>query len=105
MRILPVVLVALAAASPPVARVLSAQSASVYTAVQAERGRQVYGTHCASCHGTDLQGGVGPALAGAAFLHKWGEKGARSLFTVTRTSMPRPAVGSLSAEAYAEVFA
>jgi alcohol dehydrogenase (cytochrome c) len=105
MRILPVVLVALAAASPPVARVLSAQNASVFTAAQAERGRRVYGTHCASCHGSDLQGGVGPALAGAAFLHKWSGKGARSLFTVTRTSMPRPAVGSLSAEAYAEVFA
>lgn len=53
----------------------------------------------------DLEGGVGPALAGAAFLHKWSARGARALFSVTRTSMPRPAVGSLSPEAYADVFA
>jgi len=101
MRILLTALAALSAVSPR----LSAQQASVYDAAQAERGRRIYGTHCASCHGTDLDGGVGPVLAGAAFLHKWSEKGARSLFTVTRTSMPRPAVGSLSAEAYADVFA
>ncbi len=84
---------------------LPARAQSTYTTDQADAGRGVYATYCANCHGGDLQGGVAPALAGATFLHAWGRKGARDLFDVLRTSMPRPGSGSLSAEAYAQVFA
>jgi alcohol dehydrogenase (cytochrome c) len=82
----------------------AAQSGS-YTAAQALRGRRIYGAYCATCHGTDLEGAVGPALAGSGFLHNWSTKGAAELFRVLRTTMPKPAMGSLSPEAYADVFA
>lgn len=81
------------------------QTASSYTAEQALRGRRVYGAYCATCHGIDLEGAVGPALAGAKFLHGWSARGAADLFRVLRTTMPKPAMGSLSAQAYADVFA
>ncbi len=84
---------------------LPAHAQFTYTTEQAGAGQGVYATYCANCHGGDLQGAVAPALAGAAFLHTWAEKGAHDLFDVLRTSMPRPGAGSLSAEAYAEVFA
>jgi alcohol dehydrogenase (cytochrome c) len=78
-----------------------------YTAEQAERGRRVYGTYCAGCHGAELEGAVAPPLGGPAFLKKWGAPGrdAAALFHLIRTTMPKPAVGSLSLEAYAQVFA
>lgn len=34
-----------------------------------ERGKEVYTTNCAVCHGDKLQGGVGPALTGATFKY------------------------------------
>jgi mono/diheme cytochrome c family protein len=42
-----------------------------YTQAQAERGRRIFGAFCATCHGVDLEGGVGPALTGPAFSAKW----------------------------------
>src|SRR2546422_4247449 len=78
-----------------------------YTAEQAERGRRLYGTYCAGCHGTELEGAVAPALGGRAFLRKWSAPGrdAEGLFHLIRTTMPKPASGSLSLESYAQVFA
>lgn len=84
---------------------LVAQSGMTYTAEQADRGQRIYGTHCANCHGVELEGTVGPALAGARFLHTWAAKGADDLYYILRTTMPKPAVGSLSKEAYADVLA
>lgn len=48
---------------------------AAYTQEQAEHGRRVYGAFCASCHGTDLEGAVGPALTGPAFAAKWSAPG------------------------------
>lgn len=98
-------LLAAATCAVALSSALAAQGESAYRAEQAERGRRVYAAHCSSCHGADLEGGVGPALAGATFLHTWSDRSAAALFSVTRTSMPRPAVGSLSDQAYADVFA
>ncbi len=91
--------------APPGSSALSAQAGSVHTSEQAERGRRVFGAYCATCHGTELEGAVGPALAGAGFLHQWSTRGAPDLYRILRTSMPKPAMGSLSATAYADVFA
>ena len=84
---------------------LPAQSSPGFTAEQAARGRRVYGAYCATCHGVELEGAVGPALGGAGFLHRWKDRGAEDLYRVLRTSMPKPAVASLSDESYADVFA
>ena len=84
---------------------LVARAQSPFTTEQARAGEQVYAARCATCHGADLEGGVGPALTGARFLQNWSEKGAGDLYTVLRTSMPRPGAGSLPAKDYAAVFA
>ena len=101
-------LVLLATVTVPAAAQKHAGSpAAGYTAEQADRGRTVYGAHCGGCHGGDLEGAVGPALAGPVFLRKWGsaDRDAAELFQVMRTTMPKPAVGSLPPEAYLQVFA
>ncbi len=82
-----------------------AQSTMSYTVEQATRGQRIYGAHCANCHGVELEGAVGPTLAGARFLHSWAAKGASDLYYILRTTMPKPATGSLSKEAYADVLA
>src|SRR5262249_54520827 len=99
--------VLLVAVAVPAAAQQHAPSPAGYTADQADRGRKVYGTYCAGCHGSDLEGAVGPALAGPVFLRKWGaaDRDAAELFAVIRTTMPKPAVGSLPPEAYLDAFA
>lgn len=86
------------------ARIGAGESETGYTPDQAQRGQRLYGAYCASCHGVELEGGVGPALPGARFLHGWAEKGAGDLYYVLRTTMPKPAVGSLSAQASADLL-
>jgi len=104
MRPRPLILALLVLPLPVATSALQAQAGSAYTPEQAERGRRVYGAYCATCHGAELEGAVGPALTGAGFLHQWAPRGAPDLYRVLRTSMPKPAGGSLSAEAYADVF-
>ena len=83
-------------------------AAGHYLPSQAERGRRIFGAYCALCHGAELEGATGPALMGPAFLGKWNGGAGRTtddLFTVLRTTMPKPAVGSLSGQAYLDVLA
>jgi len=84
-----------------------AQERGLYTAAQASRGRDIYRTHCAVCHGSRLDNGVAVALVGPDFLGKWGTP-ARSLddlFFILRTTMPQPAAGSLAKDEYTDVLA
>lgn len=101
---------AVALAFPAVAAAQSSAPAvtdSVYTAAQAQRGRRIYGAFCATCHGVDLEGAVGPALAGPTFTAKWArdDHPVRLLLDVMRTTMPRPAAGSLADSSYLQVLA
>ena len=64
--------------------------AGVYTEAQAGRGQQAYDSYCANCHGRDLGGnGNVRALVGPRFYRDWGEDTLNSLFTITRSTMPR----------------
>src|SRR5262249_17452150 len=56
-----------ASGSPPV------QHDGFYTGPQAERGRALYDTKCASCHGAQLENGSASALTGSPFAAKWGQ--------------------------------
>ena len=78
----------------------------VYTAAQAEAGREVYAGACASCHG-DALGGVeaAPALVGAAFAAGWSGTTLNDLAERIRVSMPADDPGSLSRRRVAEVVA
>src|ERR1700730_1529564 len=65
------------------------------TTQQAEAGRALFQTRCASCHATDLGGGEGPQLAGTNFIVGWATRTARELVSTIRTSMPPGNPGSL----------
>ena len=78
----------------------------VYTAQQAERGADVYHKHCASCHGSQLEGGesAGP-LVGAQFTSNWNGVTVGDMFERTRISMPLDRPGTLSRQQNADVLA
>jgi mono/diheme cytochrome c family protein len=89
------------------AHAAAAGAPKLYTEAQAEKGAAVYAQDCAGCHGADLQGASGPAVAGTAFLNKtktleWSVENFRHVVTST---MPRSNPGSLSDEQYADVIA
>jgi alcohol dehydrogenase (cytochrome c) len=82
------------------------QIALSFTAAQAERGRAVYEQACVACHGPNLtDGALGPPLKGPLFIQKYGGKAVSQLHTVTSTTMPTGAPGSLDAAAYAALVA
>jgi mono/diheme cytochrome c family protein len=78
-----------------------------YTAAQAHAGATVYAKACISCHGANLQGVAGPAVAGKEFLasvasNKWTYADLRNLVT---QQMPLNNPGSLTPTQYASVLA
>ena len=61
-----------------------------YTEEQAQRGKALYKSACASCHGETLSGGDdAPALAGGTFLDNWYGQTVGELFSQIRASMPK----------------
>ena len=84
-----------AAATPP----------ALFTQAQETAGAGVYSQSCAMCHGTNLQGGVGPALAGQGFAPASEHQTIGKLFTTITTKMPLGQPGSLSHDEYTEVMA
>ena len=77
----------------------------VFTSAQATAGKAVYDQRCAECHGNDLGGGTGPALAGAGFVNAWGSRTTRDLLTRIKTTMPPGAAGSLEDPAVTDIVA
>jgi PQQ-dependent dehydrogenase (methanol/ethanol family) len=99
-------LLAAARIAPP----LSAQQAQPtplsYTTEQADKGFGLYGEHCASCHGKNLDDGAyAPPLKGVDFRQKWGVRSAEPLFTYTSTKMPPSRPGTLGDPVYAQLLA
>jgi polar amino acid transport system substrate-binding protein len=79
----------------------------LYTRAQAEQGAQIYAGTCAKCHGTNLQGTAGPAVAGRVFLDTAQHNGwtlAMIRYLVV-TNMPLNAPSALSPPQYAAVMA
>jgi len=74
---------------------IAASAAVGQTTQQAQAGRALFQSRCASCHATDLGGGEGPQLAGANFIRGWGTRTARELVNTIRTTMPPGNPGSL----------
>lgn len=78
----------------------------VYTAEQAARGRAVYDSFCASCHGADLSGSSeARPLAGERFMQDWSEDHLGNLFTRIQRLMPYDDPGALDADAYLDSLA
>ena len=75
----------------------------VFSAAQAKKGEGLYTEQCAACHGADLSGGGGPALAGGDFLGFWDKTPVADLVEKIVTSMPASSPGSLSRAQGAEI--
>ncbi len=78
-----------------------------YTSAQAQAGKQVFDKVCAICHGNNLQGGVGPALAGKQFLSvsQFQQIAADYFYRFMSTHMPLNAPGSLTKTQYLDLLA
>lgn len=78
-----------------------------YTKSQAEAGQAVFQKTCAICHGHDLQGGAGPALAGKQFLSvsQFQQVTAEYFYHFMSTHMPLTNPGSLSKTQYLDIMA
>lgn len=73
------------------------QSSGWYTTNQAASGAKAYRKTCASCHGANLEGAMGPALVGKQFWLAYGGKKISTLWSAVHTQMPMMAPGSVSA--------
>lgn len=77
--------------------------AGAFTATQALLGQHVYSEKCSMCHGVALEGRDAPALAGMAFMQKFGS--AERLHGYLSTTMPPFAPGRLSEHDYLDITA
>ncbi len=68
----------------------------LYSEVQAERGRQLYQSRCAPCHGASMGGGLAPPLTGTTFAAAWGGKPLSQLASKIRNTMPPDDSGKLT---------
>jgi len=63
----------------------------VFTAEQAARGKTMFASACAACHGPDLNGVNGPALKGEAFVNHWMEGSLDAWFARVKSMPPNRA--------------
>jgi len=77
----------------------------VFTAAQAERGKEAYAANCSSCHMDDLRGQSGPPLKGDPFMDNWREDSVKTLFSYIQTRMPQRRAGTLGEQTYVDILA
>jgi mono/diheme cytochrome c family protein len=90
-----------ASAAPPAA------PPALYAAGQAAAGEGAYTASCAVCHGTRLEGGAGPPLAGEAYATRTAQEHARvgDVFATVARLMPLNAPASLGPDRSVEIMA
>ena len=71
-------------------------NSGVYSAAQASRGQAYYQMNCASCHGAELKGAVGPMLTGDGFLSNWAGRPLGDLVDKIERTMPPQAAAKTS---------
>ena len=78
----------------------------IFTAAQADRGKQLFMDNCAKCHGESLAGDeMAPQLAGPDFLSNWNGENVGDLVERIHTTMPADDPGKLSAASATDVAA
>jgi mono/diheme cytochrome c family protein len=80
------------------ARQLRPLTAGVYSAEQATRGEELYQAECASCHGMEFEGSIGPPMVGDAFMANYSERPLTTLVDKIQKTMPFQSAGTLSRE-------
>lgn len=88
-----------------VAQAAVASTDGWYTADEASRGKALFQANCQGCHGSELGGGVGPALKGPSFAATWGNKTLGALVSFEHSKMPLTAPGSLTLPDYQNLAA
>jgi mono/diheme cytochrome c family protein len=88
-----------------VAQVPAASTDGWYTADEASKGKSLFQANCQGCHGSELGGGVGPALKGPSFAGTWGTKTLGALVSFEHSKMPLTAPGSLTLPDYQNLAA
>ena len=86
----------------------SASTTSVtFTAAQVSAGSSLFQSKCSACHGTQLEGGAGPALSGPNFktLSSKVHANVGDVFTYATTNMPMNAPASLTHDQYVSIMA
>ena len=78
--------------------------AALYQAVQAQRGKAIYASKCAACHGKALTGGGAPALTGTQFFTREMNNKIGDVFRYMVHEMPAGQPGSLTHEQYADLM-
>ena len=78
-----------------------------YTSAQSVAGQKIFNHSCSTCHGADLQGQAGPALAGPAFAKslQFSKMSASQLYGFISKQMPANDPGSLTKNQYLRVLA
>ena len=75
-------------------------------AAQAAGGAEGYALHCASCHGTNMEGSIlGPLLSGPAFMQRWGSQTPAMLLANIRANMPPGGTEDVSEDDYLAITA
>ena len=78
----------------------------VYTAAQADHGKQLFGENCAKCHGGGLAGmDEIPPLAGPHFMADWETQSIADLVQRIHNTMPLDNPGALSNASSTDVVA
>lgn len=68
----------------------------VFTKAQADAGAKTFKTQCALCHGSKLNNGGAPKLAGPEFLKKWAAPTVDDFYFIMHSTMPQTKPGSLT---------
>ncbi len=84
----------------------AAGSPVTFTAAQVSAGATAFQTHCSACHGTNLEGGAGPALTGPNFktLSTKVKAKVSDIFGYMTMNMPLNAPASLSHTEYVNIL-
>lgn len=78
-----------------------------FTKDQVQKGAGAYAQSCATCHGSQLEGGAGPALTGPNFKTLSSKVGAHvgDIFTFMASDMPLNNPASLPHTTYVDIMA
>ncbi len=102
-RVLPLAVVAGLAAFLATLATVAVPTVGAADDAQLARGTAIYGERCAVCHGTNLEGGLGPSLIADDLATR--HPTALDLFTYVRDNMPFNDPGSLTDAQYLDAVA
>jgi mono/diheme cytochrome c family protein len=100
-------LASLAVLAPQHSIAAGSSSSVSFSAAQVSAGSKAFQQNCSTCHGTNLEGGAGPALSGPNFqtLNNKVHAKVGDIFTYMTTNMPLNAPASLTHDQYTTIMA